>query len=111
MIAKAQSEGKMHRKKSGSQIDILLFCLFLWLGSRDFFEVGFDFFGTRRAQVVQKKLSEFFVMAHNGLITFDAHDAEATRSDFPDLAFLWWFLFHAFNLSEKLILSTGFFIF
>jgi hypothetical protein len=76
-----------------------------------FFEVCANFFSTRRAQVIQKKLSEFFVMAHNGLITFDAHDAEATRSDFPDLAFLWWFLFHAFNLSEKLILSTGFFIF
>jgi hypothetical protein len=54
-----------------------------------FFEVCANFFGTCRAQVIQKKLSEFFVMAHNGLIAFDANDAEATRSDFPDLAFLW----------------------
>jgi hypothetical protein len=29
------------------------------------------------------------------LIAFDAHDAEAARSDFPDLAFLWCFLFHS----------------
>jgi len=60
-----------------------------------FFEVCANFFGTCRAQVIQKKLSEFFVMAHNGLIAFDAHDAEAARSDFPDLAFLWCFIFHS----------------
>jgi len=60
-----------------------------------FFEVCANFFGTCRAQVIQKKLSEFFVMAHNGLIAFDADDAEATCSDFPDLTFLWWFLFHS----------------
>ena len=60
-----------------------------------FFEVCANFFGTCRAQVIQKKLSEFFVMAHNGLTAFDAHYAEAARSDFPDLAFLWCFLFHS----------------
>ena len=77
-----------------SECDEVLFChdvilIYFVVRVKLFFEVCADFFSTRRAQVIQKKLSEFFVMAHNGLIAFDAHDAEATRSDFPDLAFLW----------------------
>jgi len=39
-------------------------------------------------------------MTDNGLIAFDADDAEATRSDFPDLAFLWCFLFHVIKIAE-----------
>ena len=39
-------------------------------------------------------------MTDNGLIAFDADDAEATCANFPDLAFLWCFLFHVIKIAE-----------
>lgn len=50
-------------------------------------------------------------MTDNGLVAFDANDAEATCANFPDLAFLWCFLFHVIKIADLLILSMDFFIY
>ena len=51
------------------------------------------------------------MVTHNGLVAFDANDAEATRSDFPDLALLWCFIFHVFNVSQDRENARDFFYF
>jgi len=51
------------------------------------------------------------MVTHNGFVAFDANDAEATRSDFPDLALLWCFLFHASTIPQDRENARDFFIF
>ena len=60
------------------------------------------------ARVEQAHLTMIMSVSLVAFVTDDAVDCCAAH---PELAFLWCFIFHTFNLSGKLILSTGFFIF